>query len=66
MQRFWGAITEERPFLKRNELAVLDWRLNPADRRTGKQVARDLGVTPGAVSKIGARVEERVQRQLRK
>lgn len=63
LQQLRGIVEAERPSLSKNELAVLDWKLNPVDQRirTGKQVAADLGLVPSTVSKISDRLQNQLQ-----
>jgi DNA-directed RNA polymerase specialized sigma subunit len=62
------AVASERPFLSKNELTVLDWiegRLLRTDRRLLIQVARALGITKGAASKIKNRLINKLQAKLK-
>jgi len=63
------AVTAERPFLSKNELPVLDWieaQLQGTDKRLLVQVARDLGITKGAASKIKNRLIKKLQARIQK
>jgi DNA-binding MarR family transcriptional regulator len=61
------AVAAERPFLSKNELPVLEWiegQLLETDKRLLVQVARDRGITKGAVSKIKNRLIKKLQARL--
>jgi hypothetical protein len=65
-QELLEAIEAERPHCSENEAAILDWieaRLAGTDNRRAVEVAKTLGLTKGAVSKIQNRLTARLELQ---
>ena len=58
-----------RPFRSKREIPVLDWmigQLTGTDKRNQALLARDIGMTPGAVTKIRDRLADELHRHIRK
>jgi hypothetical protein len=65
VNRLLEAIKAEIPFLSRNEMAVLNWKLDP---RGGKLIshAAKMGISKGYASKLNQRIDDRLAKRFKR